>query len=137
MRLLGLVRKEFLQILRDPSSIAIAFLMPMFLLLLFGYGVSLDTEHVPVVVVVEDPSPDTAAFLAVFEGSRYFSPSRADSMPAAIQDLDAGRVNAIVRLRANFAARLRRADGAPIQLIVNGIDANTARLIQGYAQGAW
>jgi ABC-2 type transport system permease protein len=137
MRLRGLVRKEFLQIVRDPSSIAIAFLMPMFLLLLFGYGVSLDTEHVPVALVVEDPSPDTAAFLAVFEGSRYFSPSRAASMPAAIQDLDAGRVNAIVHLRANFAARLRRADGAPIQLIVNGIDANTARLIHGYAQGAW
>ena len=55
MRLRGLVRKEFLQILRDPSSIAIAFLMPVVLLLLFGYGVSLDAEHVPVALVVEQP----------------------------------------------------------------------------------
>jgi len=55
MRLRGLVRKEFLQILRDPSSIAIAFLMPVLLLFLFGYGVSLDAEHVPVGIVVEKP----------------------------------------------------------------------------------
>ncbi len=55
MRLRGLVRKEFLQIVRDPSSIAIAFIMPVVLLLLFGYGVSLDVEHVPVAVVVEQP----------------------------------------------------------------------------------
>ena len=48
MRLKGLVRKEFLQIVRDPSSIAIAFVMPIFLLVLFGYGVSLDADHVPV-----------------------------------------------------------------------------------------
>ena len=53
MRLRGLIRKEFLQIVRDPSSIAIAFLMPIFLLLLFGYGVSLDSEHIPVALVVE------------------------------------------------------------------------------------
>ena len=56
MRLRGLVRKEFLQILRDPSSIAIAFLLPVVLLLIFGYGVSLDAEHVPIALVVEQPS---------------------------------------------------------------------------------
>ena len=70
MRLRGLVRKEFLQIARDPSSIAIAFLMPVFLLLLFGYGVSLDAEHVPVALVVEQRSADTADFVASFGGSR-------------------------------------------------------------------
>jgi ABC-2 type transport system permease protein len=53
MRLKGLIRKEFIQIVRDPSSIAIAFLMPIFLLLLFGYGVSLDADHVPVALVAD------------------------------------------------------------------------------------
>ncbi len=66
MRLRGLVRKEFLQILRDPSSIAIAFVMPVVLLLLFGYGVSLDAEHVPVALVVEQPSADTASLTGAF-----------------------------------------------------------------------
>jgi len=74
MRLRGLVRKEFLQIVRDPSSIAIAFIMPVALLLLFGYGLSLDAENVPVAVVAEHPSADTADFIGALEGSRYFVP---------------------------------------------------------------
>lgn len=137
MRLKGLVRKEFLQIARDPSSIAIAFLMPLFLLVLFGYGVSLDADHLPVALVAEQPSPDTTDFFASLEGSHYFATRRALTMSAAEQELREGRINAIVHLRADFAARLRRPDGAPIQLIVNGVDANTARLTQGYVEGAW
>jgi len=137
MRLRGLVRKEFLQIVRDPSSIAIAFLLPIFLLVLFGYGVSLDADHVPLALVAEEPSVDTADFFASLEGSHYFAPRRMASMPAAEQALREGRVNGIVHLRADFAERLRRPDGAPIQVIVNGVDANTARLTLGYVQGAW
>jgi len=137
MRLRGLIRKEFLQIVRDPSSIAIAFLMPLFLLLLFGYGVSLDAEHVPVAIVVEDPGPDAADFAAAFEATRYFAPRRFLALEEATRALAAARVNGIVHLRANFAERLRRPDGAPVQVIVNGTDANTGRLIQGYAEGAW
>jgi len=140
MRLRGLVRKEFLQIVRDPSSIAIAFVMPLVLLLLFGYGLSLDVEHVPVALVVERPSADTADFVGSLEGSRYFAPLAVPGMRAAEQALLEGRVDAIVRLRADFAARERRPGGAPVQLIVNGIDANTARLVEGYLDGvttAW
>ncbi len=74
MRLRGLIRKEFYQILRDPSSIAIAFLLPVVLLLIFGYGVSLDAEHVPIALVVEQPSADTASFTSGFQQSRYFAP---------------------------------------------------------------
>jgi ABC-2 type transport system permease protein len=137
MRLAGLVRKELLQIVRDPSSIAIAFVMPVFLLFLFGYGVSLDAEHVPIALVVEQPSADTADFVAAFRGARYFAPREVATMPRAIEQMLEGRVDAILRLRANFAERLRRPDGAPVQLVVNGVNANTARLIQGYVQGAW
>lgn len=137
MRLKALLRKEFLQIVRDPSSIAIAFVMPIFLLVLFGYGVSLDADHVPVALVAEAPSADTADFLAALEASHYFAPLRARTLAEAEQALRQGRVNAIVHLRANFSERLRRPDGAPIQVIVNGVDANTARLAQGYVEGAW
>ncbi len=137
MRLRGLMRKEFLQIVRDPSSIAIAFLMPIFLLLLFGYGVSLDSEHVPLAVVVEKPDADTAGFTASFHRSRYFAPQLFSSTREAEQAMMAGRVNAIVVVRRDFARLLRAPGGAPIQLIVNGVDANTARIVSGYVQGAW
>jgi ABC-2 type transport system permease protein len=137
MRLRGLMRKEFLQIIRDPSSIAIAFLMPLFLLLLFGYGVSLDSEHIPLALVVEQPDGDTASFTAAFRNSRYFTLAVYANSHAAEEALLAGRVNAIVVLREDFTRRLRDPQGAPIQLILNGVDANTARIVSGYVQGAW
>jgi len=157
MRLRGLIRKEFYQILRDPSSIAIAFLLPVVLLLVFGYGVSLDAEHVPVALVVEQPSADTASFTSGFEQSRYFQPVYMRDMHEAQQALMNRQVSAIVHLRANFARQLRQPDSprgvvaggglgdgpayptgqAPVQVIVNGVDANTGRLILGYVQGVW
>lgn len=137
MRLRGLIRKEFLQIVRDPSSIAIAFLMPFFLLLLFGYGVSLDADRVPIALVAEAPSPDSADFMAALRGSHSFAPRVMASMPEAEEALLKGEVHGIVRLRSDFTRRLRQADGAPVQVIVNGVDANTARLVLGYVEGAW
>ncbi len=137
MRMRGLIRKEFLQILRDPSSIALAFLMPVLLLLLFGYGVSLDAEHVPIALVVENPSPDTTSFTSGFYGSRYFDPVTMYDFQAAEQALRTHSVDAIVHLRENFARRLRAPRGAPIQVIINGVDANNGRIISGYVEGAW
>jgi len=137
MRLRGLVRKEFYQILRDPSSIAIAFLMPVVLLLIFGYGVSLDADHVPVAIVADQPSADTASFTSAFGNTRYFQPLMLPSMREAEAALMAGKVNGIVHLRADFARQLRSSEGAPIQVIVNGVDANTGRIIIGYTQGIW
>jgi ABC-2 type transport system permease protein len=136
-RLRGLVRKEFLQIARDPSSIAIAFFMPLFLLFLFGYGVSLDAENVPVAVVAEQHDSDSAEFTAALRGSRYFRVYPMERLPEATRALLAGQVDAIVHLRANFAAGLQGPGAGRIQILVNGVDANTGRLIQGYLEGAW
>jgi drug efflux transport system permease protein len=137
MRLRGLLRKEFLQIIRDPSSIAIALVMPVVLLLLFGYGVSLDAKHVPLAIVVEQPSADTASFIAAFNASDYFSPQTFQDMQLAEQALMAGRVDGIVRLRGNFSSQLYRGPAAPIQVVVSGMNANNARLIEGYVTGVW
>jgi ABC-2 type transport system permease protein len=137
LRLRGLIRKEFLQIVRDPSSIGIAFLMPLFLLLLFGYGISLDAENVPIAIVVEQPSADTTQLTGMFEQSAYFVPHHYREMQAAETALLAHEVEAIVRLRADFAQQLQAPGAAPIQLILNGVDANTARLVQGYVEGVW
>jgi drug efflux transport system permease protein len=137
MRLRGLLRKEFLEILRDPSSIAIAFLLPVVLLLIFGYGVSLDAEHVPIALVVEQPSTDTASLTGGFQQSRYFAPVFMYNLHDAETALMQHRVDAIVHLRSNFARQLRQPEGAPVQVIVNGVDANTARLVLGYVQGVW
>jgi ABC-2 type transport system permease protein len=137
MRLRGLMRKESLQILRDPSSIAIAFVLPVVLLLLFGYGVSLDAKHVPIAVVVDQPDAGTASFTGAFRHLKYFSPVPMPDMHAAEAAMMTGQVDAIMHLRADFGRRLHHADGAPVQLIVNGVNANTARIVSGYAGGIW
>lgn len=137
MRLRGMLRKEFLQVLRDPSSIAIAFVLPLVLLVLFGYGTSLDITHSPIGFVIEQPTADTAEFLAAFEQSEYFAPARFESAAAAEAALRAGRIDAIVWLRADFSRDLTAKRGAPIGLFLNGVNANSARLISGYVEGAW
>lgn len=135
MRMSGLIRKEFLQVLRDPSSIAIAFLMPFFLLLLFGYGVSLDAEHVPVALVVEQPDAETASLAGSFMASRYFAPMVCLSMSEAIAAMNGRRADAIIHLRSNFGRLIYSPGGAPIQVILKGSDANTGRLVSGYIEG--
>jgi ABC-2 type transport system permease protein len=137
MRLRGLIRKEFLQVVRDPSSIAIAFLMPVLLLLLFGYGVSLDAEHVHVAVVAKAPNADTASFLGAFSQSRYLDPIVMPAMQEAEDALNEGRVEGIVDMKDDFSRGIRSPGGAPVQVIVNGVDANNARLVIGYVQGVW
>jgi len=136
-RLKGLIKKETLQILRDPSSISIAFVLPAILLLLFGYGVSLDARHVPVAVVVENPTSETASFTASLANSDYFTPRLLSDRQAANEAVIAGEAKAIIVLRSDFARRLFSPTGAAIQVIVNGTDANTAGIVSGYIEGAW
>ena len=137
MRLRGMVRKESLQILRDPSSIAIAFVLPTVLLFLFGYGVSLDAKHVRIGIVVESPDAVTASLTAAFGESEYFSPLAYRQFQPAEQALMAHALDAIVWLKSDFSRQLLSGQSAPIGVIVNGVDANQARITQGYVNGAW
>jgi ABC-2 type transport system permease protein len=134
-RIMALLRKEMLQIFRDPSSIAIAIVLPIFLILLFGYGLSLDPKDIPVALVVENPTPVSAGVGAAFGLSRYFRITTVTSMKKAVDLMREGRVDGIVRLGQNFDRRLAIGT-APIQVVVQGVDANRARIIEGYARGA-
>jgi len=135
MRLRGFLRKEVLQIRRDPSSIALALVLPLALLFIFGYGVSLDAENVPIAIMLDDNSPTARELAARFDLSPYFKADYVKSMPEAVDRLNQGHVDGIVRVQSDFSSRLDTRNQAPVQLIVNGIDANRARLIQGYTRG--
>lgn len=137
MRLRGLIRKEGLQIVRDPSSIAIAFVLPLILLLLFGYGISLDATHVPIALVVDVPTEQTSSFTASFTQSPYFSPIYFDDIRQAESAMMRGGVDGIVWLRGNFSREVLSSGDSPIGVILNGVDANKARIIGGYLQGLW
>jgi ABC-2 type transport system permease protein len=134
-RIWALVRKETFQIGRDPSSIAIGVVLPVLLIILFGYGLSLDVKDVPVAVVLEDPSPEATELAAAFQLSPYFSAQLLVSMPEAEELMRSRQVDGIVRIRSDFARHLSLGD-AEVQVLVHGTDANRARIIQGYTQGA-
>jgi ABC-2 type transport system permease protein len=136
MRRIGsLVRKETRQIIRDPSSIAIGIVLPVVLILLFGYGLSLDVTHVPVAVVLEDSSPAAADLAASFQLSPYFDVQLMTSMPQAQRLMLAREIDGVIRIRPDFGRQLSIGD-AEVQILVHGIDANHARIVQTYAQGA-
>ena len=137
LRLVGLMRKETLQIVRDPSSYLIAVVLPLLLLFIFGYGVSLDLRNVPIGLVVEQPSPEADSLVASFRNSRYFSIRLARHRSQVEDELVSGRLKAVVVVAADFAQRLGRGETAPVQVIVDGSDPNTAGLAENYVQGVW
>ena len=135
-RVLALVRKEMRQLLRDRSNLALGILLPGLLTLLFGYGLSMDVQHAPVAVVLEDMSPTARDATSGLALSRYLAPQVVDSMPAAEALMRDGRVMAIVRIPGDFSARLAGGDGV-VQLLLHGTDAATARAVQSYVAGAF
>jgi ABC-2 type transport system permease protein len=134
-RVAALVRKESRQVIRDPSSIAIGIVLPLVLILLFGFGLSLDVMNVPIAIVLEDASPDATQLAASFELSPYFQAQVLTSMRQAQELMLDRKVDGIVRIRPDFSRQLALGK-AEVQILIHGTDANRARIIQGYAQGA-
>lgn len=137
LRIWGLIRKETRQVVRDPSSVLIAVVLPLLLLVLFGYGVSFDPRRISIGLVVEQPTAETGSFNASLRSVRFFDIRTSRDRRAFEAALVAGRLNGIVVLEADFAGRAARGDTAPIQVIVDGSDPNNADLVRNYIQGAW
>ncbi|MDB6000376.1 MAG: type transporter [Rhizobacter sp.] len=134
-RLLALTRKETRQLLRDPASIAIGILLPIVLILIFGFGLSLDVRNAPLAVVMEDTSPTAAEAVAGLGLTPYLSPITLSSMHDAVELMRERKVDGIVRVPADFSRRLEAGD-ARIQVLVHGADAGRAAIVLRYASGA-
>lgn len=137
-RFRGLFVKELLQVVRDPSSILIAFVLPGILLFLFGYGLSLDADRLDIGLILEDTGPEVQSLVVAFTNSRYFDVRVARHRDALQEDLVAGRVRGLVVVPEDFSQRLSRpGDTAPLQVIADGSEPNTASFVQNYVQGVW
>jgi len=135
-RLAALMKKEALQIVRDPSSILIAFVLPVILLFLFGYGVSLDTTRTRIGVVLESPTPMSRELAAAFQASPYFATSTGFDRRQFEDSLVRGGVGGVVVIPSTFDSDMTRRGRAPaVQVLVDGTDPNTAGLVNGYVQG--
>lgn len=137
-RLWALCRKECYQIVRDPSSILIAFILPIFLLFIFGFGVSLDTTRMRIGVVCEDNSAEAQAFVQAMHGSPFIEVVQGHSRQTMIEWLRASKVRGVVVLAPDFAQRFVSGNQmAPVSLMTDGAEPNTANFVASYVQGIW
>lgn len=103
IRLTAMTNKEFHQLMRDNSSILIGIFLPIILIFIIGYGVSLDVKKVPIATVLEDTSPTVHEVLSFLNGSEYFAPIYVTSMHEAKELMDNRDVDAIIRIPSDFS----------------------------------
>jgi len=137
-RIKALFKKEFYQIIRDSSSILIAFIYPLLLLFIYGVGVSLDIDHLKVGVVLEDTNPDSINFFLSIRDSKYFSVNVERNKKRLEEMLIAGKLKGLVIVPFYFSQYDKRPyRKAPIYVVSDGAEPNTANFLQNYVEGAW
>jgi ABC-2 type transport system permease protein len=139
-RLMAMLRKEAIQIRRDPSTLLIAFVLPLILLFLFGYAVSLDTSRTKIGLVLPDGSADAIGLAQAYQQSRWVDVTVARSITPLKADLVAERIRAIVVIPPDYGRRRAGADPRPIQIVTDGSLPNQAGFTAAYAEGvraAW
>ena len=135
-RLVALVTKESYQALRDPSTLLIAFVLPVVLLLLFAYAVSLDAKEVRVGVVLESPGASAQSLAAAFSGTRFLKTQFAHDRREVADQLVSGALRGYVVIPQDFEQRLASPGTAPlVQVITDGSAPNTANFVAAYTQG--
>lgn len=134
-RVLAIARKELLHVIRDPRSLGMAIAIPMLLLLLFGYALTLDVDRVPLAVWDQSHSPASRDLVSRFDASRYFSiVAHVERYTDLERSIDAGRALAALIVPRDFAAHLASGREASVQAIVDGSDSNTATIVLGYLE---
>jgi ABC-2 type transport system permease protein len=133
-RILTMLRKEFRSVFRDPRMRMVIFGVPVLQTLIFGYAVTMDVRHVRLVLIDRDHTPASRALVARFTGSDYFDVVRnTNNEGEAGAIIDRSGASAILQINAGYEADLRAGRRAPVQLIVDGSDSNTARLVLNYS----
>jgi ABC-2 type transport system permease protein len=134
-RLLAVARKELIQLRRDPRSLILAFFLPPFLILFFGYAIQFDVDDIRLVVVDQDRTQESRRLVEAFTSSRYFTVTeRPASAREAGERLARGKALAALLIPPGFARDLEAGRGAPLQLLLDGSDANTATIALTYAR---
>jgi ABC-2 type transport system permease protein len=132
-RLRAVARKEFLHIVRDPLSLAGALAIPLFMLILFGYGLTLDVDRVPTLIRDDDATAQSRDLTARFTASRYFQVLGHAGSYGAIEDsIDRDEALAAIVIPRGFARDLLAGRTARVQVIIDGSDSNTAGIARGY-----
>jgi ABC-2 type transport system permease protein len=134
LRLYAIFRKECLHIIRDPRSLLAALAVPLLLLLMFGYALTLDVDRVPTAIWDQDHSPQSRALIERFRGSTYFDITEyTDSYKPVERGIDQSRLMLAVVIPHDFAKHIMERKQADVQVLLDGSDSNTASLALSYA----
>lgn len=132
-RVVAIIKKEFLQIVRDYRSLGLAIVIPVVLLILFGFALSVDVNNIPLIIWNQDKSQASSDFILNFRNSRYFNIVGYADNYSQLQDyIDRRKAMMALVLPKDFSKDLRSNRPSPVQLLVDGSDANTATIAIGY-----
>src|SRR3954469_12862037 len=133
-RIRVMLRKEFIQAMREPRMRVMLFVPPMVQLLVFGFAVNLDVDHTRIAWMDMDRSPLSRELRARFEGyGRFDVVSQPQSEEDVQRTLDRGEAQAVVRVLPNFERDVRRGRPTEVQVLIDGTNSNTASIVAGYA----
>ena len=135
LRIAAVARKESMHIARDPRTLAILVVLPIVLLLLFGYAIDLDVNEVRFGVYDEDRSPESRRTLEIFEQSGYFTPVfSADSAAAGHELLDREQIDAFIHIREGFSRALLRGENARLGVHIDGANPQIGANVYGLVE---
>ena len=134
-RTTAVFRKELLHIVRDPRSLLMALAVPLLMLLLFGYALTLDVDRIPTLIYDQDGTPESRALIHRLSGSRYFQIlGYVNGYDAIEREIDHNRCLLAVVIPARFGREIQRGRQPEAQFLFDGSDSNTASIALGYAE---
>src|SRR5438270_284963 len=119
-RFFAYLQKEFQQILRDPSTMLIAFVLPLMMIFIFGYGVSLDADKIKIGILLEDTATEARSLTNAFLATPFFDAQTSDNRTALKNDLTAGRLRGVVAIPTDFSQNVNRGTKASLQVLLDG-----------------
>lgn len=129
----ALIVKEFYQMLRDPSTMLIAFILPFILLCIYQFALNLDTNTVAVGLKVEDNKAKISSLIASFENTEYIRLRRYNNRYQMEKDMEKGVIRGMVIIPNDFSSKIMRREMAQIQVITDGSETNTANFVANYS----
>lgn len=129
---LAFVKKEFLQIIRDPSSLIIAFVLPTLLLFIYAYGINLDAVNVRLGIKNDDSNPEIADLIKSFDQNRYVTSAIYDNQNQMYKDIISSEIKGALLIPNDFSARLTSGRQAQLLLIADGAEINQVSYTQSY-----
>ena len=131
-KLLALIKKEFYQIVRDPSSILIAFILPCILLPIYRYGLNLDTTKLTLGIKNEDKSLESESLVDSINKNKYIKTQEYKNRSELYKAINNGRIQGIIIIPSDFTQKLSQSKTAALQIITDGTETNTANYIENY-----